>query len=203
MFLSQKNIIDFFKINAQQENNLNRYISSLKKHNEHTNLVGKSTLSDPWKSHLLDSIQLISYINDQKKSIVDMGTGAGIPGVVLAIMGYKNVSLVDSNGKKTKFLNLVRNSIGVNFDIYSERIENLNNIKFDVITSRALANLNQLIVYSQKFLKKNSVLIFLKGKTVNDEVRDAKKNWIFELKKHQSMSDKRGSVIILKNIKKL
>ena len=82
------------------------------------------------------------------------------------------------------------------------RLENINNLKFDVITSRALANLDSLFTYSQKFTKKNTVLIFLKGKTVNEEIDFVRKNWLFDLTNHQSVSDQRGSLIIVKNLKK-
>ncbi len=181
---------------------ITQYLRSLKKYNQHTNLVGKSTLIDPWERHILDSLQLIKHIKNKKLSIIDMGSGAGIPGIILSIMGYENVTLVDSNQKKINFLKILKKSLNLNVNIYLGRLENFNNLKFDVITSRALANLNQLISYSQKFIKKNSVLVFLKGKTVNDEIHDAKKNWFFQLKKYQSISDSRGCVLTLKKIKK-
>ena len=75
-------------------------------------------------------------------------------------------------------------------------------MKFDIITSRALANLNKLLSYSQKFMKKNTLLIFLKGKTVNEELQEAQKKWIFHFQKHKSISDIRGTILIIKNLKK-
>ena len=201
--LEKKEIIKKFAINSDQEEIFNKYINILKNYNQHTNLVGKSTLINPWKNHILDSLQLLFHIKDKKKSIIDMGTGAGFPGVVLSVMGHQNIALVDSNQKKTRFLNLIKSNTGLNIDIFPERLEKLNNKKFDIITSRALAKVDQLISYSQKFIKKNSVLIFLKGKTVNDEIQDAKKKWMLDINKHKSISDPRGSVIILKNTIKI
>jgi len=200
--LDKKEIIKLYKINESQEAALISYIKILEEYNKHTNLVGKSTLINPWTSHILDSLQLHTYIKNKELSILDMGTGAGIPGVVLSIIGYTDTTLVDSNGKKIKFLKFLKKSMNLNIKIYLRRLENLNNLKFDVITSRALTNLNQLISDSQKFLKKNSVVIFLKGKTVNDEIHEAKKNWKFQTNKHQSLSDNRGCVLEVKNIKK-
>ena len=71
-------------------------------------MVGKSTLTNPWNSHILDSIQILPFIKNRSHSILDMGTGAGLPGVVLAISGCKNVSLLDSNGKKINFLKHIK-----------------------------------------------------------------------------------------------
>ena len=93
--------------------------------------------------------------------------------------------------------------MNLNLKIHLTRLEYLNNLKFDVITSRALTNLNQLISYSQKFLKKNTVLIFLKGKAVNDEISDATKIWKFDYHKQVSLSDSGGSLLVIRNLKKL
>ena len=77
-----------FPINNLQELKLQKFIDELAHYNKHTNLVGKSTLEDPWKSHILDSIQISSYMSNKNCSILDMGTGAGFPGLILAIIGY-------------------------------------------------------------------------------------------------------------------
>jgi len=200
--LEQKEIIELYKVNEKQVIELDNYVQILEEYNKHTNLVGKSTLINPWTSHILDSLQLLTYIKNRRLSVLDMGTGAGIPGVILSIMGCSDITLVDSNGKKIRFLNFLKNNMNLNIKIWQRRVEEINNAKFDIITSRALKNLNQLISYSQKFLKKNSVVIFLKGKTVNDEIYEAKKNWSFQTNKYQSLSDPRGYVLELKNIKK-
>ena len=191
-----------FSIDEEQEANLHEYIDSLKEHNMHTNLVGKSTLKNPWISHILDSLQVLDFVENKQFSILDIGTGAGLPGIVLSISGCKNVTLVDSNGKKVKFLQEVKKKINLSVNIILGRIEGLGASKFDVVTSRALAKLSVLLTYSQKFMKKNTVLIFLKVKAVNEELEEAKKKWIFDYRKHQSISDTRGAILVIKNIKK-
>ena len=196
-------IITKFAISKKQENLLEQYIFFLLKYNSHTNLVGKSTLLNPWKNHILDSIQIMPLIDNKHLSILDMGTGAGFPGNILSIAGCKDVTLIDSNQKKIKFLKDVKNIINLRTNLVLGRIENLNNQKFDIITSRALAKLTKLLSYSHKLIKKNTLLIFLKGKTANEEIEDAKKNWNFDLVKHQSVSDFRGKILLIKNLKKL
>ena len=199
--MEKKNILKNFLLDKKQEALLQEYIDRLAEHNSHTNLVGKSTLINPWVSHILDSLQILNFIANKSLSILDMGTGAGFPGNVLSIAGCKNTTLIDSNGKKINFLKLVKNEMNLKSNIVLGRIENFNNIKYDIITCRALANLSKLISYSQKFIKKNTVLIFLKGKTVNEEILQAKKKWDFQITEHQSISDLRGRVLVIENIK--
>ena len=198
----KKDIIKDLSLTGKQQKKLEDYIEALKDYNAHTNLVGRSTLINPWKEHILDSLQILPFIKDKKLSILDMGTGAGLPGLALNILGCENVSLVDSNGKKIFFLKQVKKKLNLNVRIFLKRIERLENLKYDMLTSRALANLDKLLSYSQKFIKKNTVLIFLKGKAVNDELTDARKNWKFTLEKKQSISDQRGTILIIKDLRK-
>ena len=200
--MQKKQILERFLLNANLENVFQKYINLIIDYNLHTNLVGKSTLVDPWSSHILDCLQIFSFIKDKNASILDMGSGAGLPGNILSIAGCKNVTLVDSNGKKIKFLKNANKEMGLSSKLILSRIENMNNLKYDIVTSRALSKLTNLISYSQKFLKKNTVLIFLKGKTVNEEIQDAQKKWIFQINKHQSVSDPRGTVLVLRNLRK-
>ena len=132
---------------------------------------------DPGARRTMWSIIQNVWTKNKNSTVLDIGTGAGLPGLVLAIIGYKNVSLVDSNGKKINFVKSVSKKLDIRTNIFLSRIEKLNNEKFDFLTSRALANLNKLFTYSHKFTNKNSVLIFLKGKTVKDEIEEAKKSW--------------------------
>ena len=198
--MDNNKILNNYIINKNKKAALQEYLNKLRDFNSHTNIVGKSTLINPWTSHILDSIQILPFIKNKKFSILDMGTGAGLPGLVLCISGCKHVTLVDSNGKKINFLNLIKKEMNLSARIILERVENLNNMKFDIITSRALASLNKLFSYSQKFMKKNTLLIFLKGKTVNEELKEAQKRWIFQFQKHKSISDSRGTILIVKSL---
>ena len=168
----------------------------------HTNLVGRSTLENPWASHILDSLQIMPHLKNKNQTILDMGTGGGFPGAVLSIVGCKNVTLVDSNGKKINFLKLTKKELLLSFKTILGRVEGLTHLKYDVITARALTSLDKLFSYSQKFLKKNTVMIFLKGKTVREEIQDAQKKWKFHFNKSQSISHPDGFVLIVTNLKK-
>ena len=199
--LNNKNSIkNYFSISQSQEIKFEKFIEELVVYNKHTNLVGKSTLTDPWRSHILDCIQISSFIEKKNSSILDMGTGAGFPGLVLAIMGYQKVCLIDSNKKKINFIKGICKKLNIKVNIFLNRIEKLNNKKYDFLTSRALAKLNKLLTYSHNFTHKDTVLIFLKGKTVNEEINEAKKYWFFKSKVQQSCSDERGKILIIKNL---
>ena len=102
--LTKEHILKKYSISAKQEQTLLLFLERLGAYNNHTNLVGKSTLVNPWISHVLDSLQIIPHLKNKNMTILDMGTGAGFPGAVLSIAGFKNVTLVDSNGKKINFL---------------------------------------------------------------------------------------------------
>tara|TARA_Y100000590_G_scaffold453699_2_gene599198 strand:+ start:1371 stop:1958 length:588 start_codon:yes stop_codon:yes gene_type:complete len=192
-----------YSLDLDQINKIDQFLIEIKKYNAHTNIVGKSTLLRPWNSHVLDSIQISNFIINKKSKILDMGTGAGLPGIILAINNFSNISLIDSNIKKINFLNFISDKLNIRVKIYHQRIESLLNTKFDFLISRALSKLNKLLTYSYRFLKKDTQLVFLKGLKVDDEIVEAKKTWNFEYDEHKSISDKRGKIIIIRNLKKI
>ena len=98
--MKKDDIINCFNLNKSQIYNIDLFLSKITTFNKHTNLVGRSTLEDPWDRHVLDCIQLSKYIPNKETKILDMGSGAGLPGVLLSILGYKNVLMIESTKKK-------------------------------------------------------------------------------------------------------
>ena len=194
--------LEAFNLNSSQNLKIQEFLSLLKNYNTKVNLVGKSTLMDPVNSHILDSIQISRYIKNRKLKVIDLGTGAGIPGIVLYIYGYFNMFLIDSNIKKITFLKKVAKDLNLSFNIIYSRIENFKNNKFDIIISRALAKLDKLLFYSSFLSHKNTKLIFLKGMKADQEINEAKHRWNFTYSLEQSLSDSRGKLIIIRNFKK-
>ena len=199
---SKKQIKELYNLNNSQLIKIDKFINEIIIFNNHTNIVGKSTLLNPWRSHVLDSLQITNHIKNKKNSILDMGTGAGLPGIILSIAGYSNVSLIDSNSKKIKFIQHVNEKLNLSLKIHLKRIENFKKIKFDTLIARALANLSNLFFYSQYLLKRDAVMIFLKGKTVKQELDQAKIRWDFFYENHKSLSDERGRVLVITNLSK-
>lgn len=199
---SYTKLLNSFNLNETQIIKINKLINLLKKSNLSTNLVGKSTLINPMNSHILDSIQLAKMIHNKKSNIVDIGTGAGFPGIVLSIYGFINLSLVDSNSKKINFITKVSQELNLRVNIINSRIEDIINLKFDYIVSRALAKLDKLLFYSSFISHNKTKLVFLKGEKLQEEIQSAKKNWMFRFLIKNSISDKRGRVIAINNFKK-
>ena len=194
--------LETFNLNASQNLKIQEFLSLLKNYNTKVNLVGKSTLMDPVNTHILDSIQISRYIKNRKLKVIDLGTGAGIPGIVLYIYGYFNMFLIDSIIKKITFLKKVAKDLNLSFNIIYSRIENFKNNKFDIIISRALAKLDKLLFYSSFLSHKNTKLIFLKGMKIDQEINEAKYRWNFTYSLEQSLSDPRGKLVIISNFKK-
>ena len=179
------------------EKNLVKWQSSI-------NLVSKSTINDIWVRHLLDSSQLYPFIRQIKGNIIDFGSGAGFPGLVLAIMGHKKVNLVESDQKKCTFLREIAMLCDIDVTIYNERIENMEFIDVDLIVSRALAPLSKLVDYVELFVRKSPTkkkkipkLLFLKGKTFKSEISDLHKYKKLYFQKYPSLTDKYGKILYL------
>ncbi len=163
------------------------------------NLVAKSTLDDCWNRHFLDSAQLLSYL-PPKSVILDLGSGAGFPGLVLAICGY-NVTIVESDEKKIQFMkNVSRETFCTNVTFIHSRIEKSEPQKFDIITSRALADLSTLFEWSEKFLSPDSICLFHKGENWSKEIDVAKKNWNFSFDAEPSRINKSSCILRINSI---
>ena len=144
------------------------------------NLIGKSTIYSLWHRHILDSIQLVSAIPEDFQSLMDIGTGAGLPGFILAIyynqLG-KDIYLVDSNKKKCTFLDYVATRCNVDVKIYAERLQDLavpDSFKVDVITARAFASIDNIMFLSRPYAHKKPKYLLQKGVNAKSELTNAK-----------------------------
>ncbi len=187
---------------------LRAYEASLQEWQNKFNLVSKSSLDDAWNRHFIDSMQLFKFIPQSAQSLYDFGSGAGFPGMVLAIMAadktpYLKVSLIESIGKKTLYLKHVSEICSVNVEIFNQRIESLPKNKVDVITSRAMTSLSDLLGYAYPFCKKETVCIFPKGKKHQEEIDEAKKHWQFECQIHPSETSSEGVILVITKLAKL
>lgn len=203
-----KNFCDTYNVSRETFDKLRHYQSMLIEWQSKFNLVSSSTLDDAWNRHFLDSVQLFQYIPNQAKVLYDFGSGAGFPGMVLAIMANEKmpdlqVSLIESTTKKTLYLNAVKSKTNTNVTILNDRIENLQLPKADVITSRAMASLTELLGYAYKFCKKESVCIFPKGKKYTEELSEAHKRWKFKCRIVASTQSDEGKILIINNLSKI
>jgi 16S rRNA (guanine527-N7)-methyltransferase len=150
-----------------------RYVALLLKWQGAINLVAPSTLDSVWDRHILDSLQLVSLLPDGAETLVDMGSGAGFPGLVLAIARPAlKVHLIESDGRKAEFLRHVSRETSAPVTVWAKRIEQVAAIGLaaDVVTARALAPLQQLLDMSEPFCHERTVRLFAKGRSAEAEL---------------------------------
>jgi len=199
--LSKADVVSEFVLNKTQVDKIDLYLSSIIKHNKHTNLIGRSTIENIWDRHVLDCLQLTKYITNKKLKILDLGTGAGLPGVLLSVVGYKNVLMVDSVKKKTDFVRKIIKELSLTAKIQNKRIEKPPISQHDIIVSRALAPLIKLLTYARMYSNKKTTSFFLKGRNAKSEIDIATKTYFFEFEKIKSLSSNDGCILKINNIK--
>jgi 16S rRNA (guanine527-N7)-methyltransferase len=166
------------------------------------NLVGPATLADPWRRHFLDCAQLAEHLPAGPAYLTDLGSGAGFPGMVLALLGTAGVHLIEADRRKAQFLREVARATGARVTIHAERIERMETWPANVITARALAPLPRLLELAQGFVAADSVCLFLKGKAAARELTDARVSWHMVAEMFPSRSEPTGMVVQLRGIRR-
>jgi 16S rRNA (guanine527-N7)-methyltransferase len=174
---------------------LNTYAELLRKWQRSINLVGPRTLDDLWKRHFIDSAQLMPLIPSTARVLVDFGSGAGFPGLVLAILGVAEVHLIESDQRKATFLREVGRATGTPVTVHTKRIEQVTPFPADVVSARALAPLNDLLGYAAPFIGLDSLCLFPKGQMVEDELTAASKTWNMNIDRIQSVTDPSATIL--------
>lgn len=199
---------EFFRaypVSHETAEKFDRYAAMLIDWQTRMNLVAPSTLPQVWKRHFLDSAQLLAHIPQpiagNAPTLVDVGSGAGFPGMVLALLGVKNVHLIEATQKKAFFLRTVAATLGVEVTIIDQRAETIKDLRAEVITARALASLPELLMYAARFKRADSVLLFLKGAKAEEELALARHSWRFDVETVKSISDDSGNVLILRQVR--
>jgi 16S rRNA (guanine527-N7)-methyltransferase len=195
-----------FGVSRETIAKLSTYAAVLKEWQRTINLVAPSTLADIWGRHFADSAQLLALAPAGAKRWLDLGSGAGFPGLVLAIIlaeqGGANVTLIESDQRKAAFLREVARQTGAPVDILCERIEmRATQAKVDVITARALAPLPRLLELAAPYFSDETVGLFLKGREAQAEVNAALKRWDFSFALHPSQTDAEGRVVEVRALK--
>jgi 16S rRNA (guanine527-N7)-methyltransferase len=181
---------------------LKAYVGLLEDWNSRHNLVSSGSLADVWRRHIWDSAQLVRFIPETTRTLADLGSGAGFPGLVLAEMlrDRVHVTLFEATAKKCQFLEAVRDRLGLDVTIRNQRMEEAKLESFDVVTARACAPLDKLLGYAQHFVHSNTVCLLLKGQNVASELTDARKHWKMTLQQHPSLTDPSGVVLEIREL---
>jgi 16S rRNA (guanine527-N7)-methyltransferase len=202
--------IEFFikKFNVSRETikKLNIYNHFLLENNKLLNLIGKTTENHIFSRHFTDSAQIYDIIDD-KSEIVDIGSGAGFPGVIIKILmdskkAEGNLVLIDKSQKKCKFLNDLSNKLGLTLKIQNVRLEDYKFSKISTIVSRAFKKVIDTIDILFKNNDKIKSVILMKGKTYQHELDDVKKKYTFDLEKFRSITSDESYILKISNIKR-
>lgn len=176
------------------------YAELLVKWQARINLVGLETIPDLWSRHILDSAQLFPLIPSTARRLVDLGSGAGFPGLVLAVMGAPDVHLVESDARKCAFLREAARVTGTMVTVLNKRAEQIPPLNADVVTARALAPLAKLLDWAAPHLAPGGQCLFLKGRGADDELTATAKEWNIAVDRVPSLTDPAGLVLQLREV---
>jgi len=183
------------------------YRDLLEKWQKQINLVGRTTLPDLWRRHFLDSAQLFPLIPKSAKTLVDLGSGAGFPGLVLALLiserGGPDVHLVEADGRKAAFLVEANRALEARVTVHSRRIESITDLKTDIITARALSPLDRLLDQAERFMKPGTTCLFLKGENALHELTNARKHWTMTVAETASITHDLARVLKLTEVSRV
>ena len=179
---------------------LEAYAELLTRWSRRINLIGRDTLADLWQRHMLDSAQLLPLVPDGAQSLIDLGSGAGFPGLVLAILSVHGVELVEADSRKAAFLREAARISEADVAIRACRIAAVPRHAVDVITARALAPLDRLLDLAWPFIAPATICLFLKGERAEQELTAARKRWTMSMSMQPSIADPRGVVLHLSEI---
>jgi len=193
------------KFSRETSYKLKEYERILIEYNKKINLISKSTERDIYNRHFIDCAQVIDFLNNNH-NLLDLGTGAGFPGVVLKIVSKDfrkklNIVLIEKSRKKCIFLNFLKKQLDIDINIVNERFEDFKIIKKHSIITRAFKNIKETIDLTYKKLINIENLIMLKGKKYINEIVEAEKKYMFQVKKYQSLTSRDSCILEISKIK--
>ena len=192
-------ICAYLNVSRETQEKLAIYVQLLCKWQKRINLVSSSTLPQIWQRHILDSAQLVPFLPKAAKTVMDIGAGAGLPGLVLAILTDHQLHLVESDSKKVAFMRTAIAETGVDAVIHHGRIEELACLHMDVITARALAPLDKLFQLTKAQHHSGLDYLFLKGKGVKQELTALPSSLTLTAHMHPSITDKDAVIVHFEN----
>lgn len=200
--MTKEDFLQIVPVSRETMLRLEVYADALIKWQASINLVGSATLPDLWRRHFLDSAQIFPYLPDGP--VIDLGSGAGFPGLVLAILRREKsgspIHLIESDIRKCSFLREIARMTESSVVIHSARIEKVPVIDAAAITARALASLEKLLHMAEPFLQEKTELFFLKGGKGEEELTETAKEWRMTVDKIQSLSDSSGVIYHLRGV---
>ena len=185
-----------FDVPRETMDRLDSLVDVLRRENEHQNLVSRGTLDQVWLRHIGDSAQLLRFSPAAQASWVDLGTGAGFPGLVIAALHEGPVTLIEERRLRVEFLAQAAQAMGVTVEILGQKAERVPPRSFDVISARAFAPLGKLIDLGARFSTKKTVWALPKGRNAQSELEALESSWQGEFRLEPSLTDAEAGIIV-------
>ena len=189
-------------VSRETRERLDAYVALLVRWNTRINLVAPKDVPRLWPRHVEDALQLLPFVPPGTEALTDLGSGGGLPGLVLAIASGLPVTLVEADQRKCAFLREAARSVQARAQVVASRIEAATLPKATLITARALAPLDRLLGLAAPHLAPGGTCVFLKGASVQDELTVARRGWHMEAHLSPSRTDSQGSVLVVTNLER-
>uniref|UniRef100_UPI0040479CE6 16S rRNA (guanine(527)-N(7))-methyltransferase RsmG n=1 Tax=Yoonia sp. TaxID=2212373 RepID=UPI0040479CE6 len=200
-------MVDLAGTNVSRETitRLTAFAALTTKWTPHINLVARSTLDDLWTRHIVDSAQIFQYAPAGAARWVDVGSGGGFPGIVVAAIAADlrpemQFTLIESDQRKATFLRTAARELQLDIEVIADRVELVAPQNADIISARALSSLHDLFPLILRHLSPDAISILPKGKSYAEEISLARQNWRFELDAHPSMTEPDARILVVKDI---
>ena len=187
---------------------LQQFADLVRKWTPKINLISPATIPELWERHIVDSAQIYRFAPESYKKWVDIGSGGGFPGIVMAIIAKTqqpdaSFILIESDQRKATFLRTAARELNLRVTVLAERIENAAAQGADVVSARALSTLSTLLPLIERHINSHGQAILHKGKKAGEEIADARQNWRFDLEEFTSLTDLGGQILIVKGISRV
>lgn len=200
-----EDVSDRLGLTQAQREQLHTYVTVLGKWQPKLNLIGPKTWDEVWDRHVVDSLQCLDHLPHEEiesaRGMADIGTGAGFPGIVVAIATGQPVTLVESDHRKAAFQLAVKTATGAPLTLMTKRVEALPNQPLDRLFARAFAPLPRLLAWCAPLIDEQTVLILHKGRTAEDEIEAARQTHGFDVESFPSLIDSDSVILRLRNIR--
>lgn len=197
-----------FDVSRETLERLEELLDGLRRWSPKINLVAPSTLETAWNRHIVDSAQLWPLTPPQASCWLDLGSGGGFPGLVIAVLARElkpelHVVMVDSDQRKCVFLSEMVRRLGLSSSVHRARVEALTLQQADVVSARALAPLDRLLALSTPHAASDAVHLYLKGRNSADELTQARRSWSMDVREHASLTDPDGVILEVRNVRSI
>ncbi len=207
---TREEVCAFFRLDDAACARLALHVDELRRWNARMNLVAPSTMPQVWTRHVADGLQLLAHLPRDARQVIDLGSGSGVPGLVLALAAPERArfTLVESNHRKAAFLRQVAQQAGIAINMMAARIEALDAAALavdnqTVLVARALAPLPRLLALAEPFWQAGARALLLKGREAAREMEEARKaGWQFDSRAYRSMTDHEGQVLLLQEVRR-